>query len=104
MKFPNPYWSARLKINALQRWILIHSILYYELNESIVSDRTFDDNEHQLVRMQREFPESAKQSRWWYIFKDFDGSTGFDLYKKCNEADKKLHMQYAQDTLKQFRR
>lgn len=88
MNFPNPYWSEALKIGGLQRWILVHSIIYYELDSSIVSDQVFDRNARQLVQMQKSNPEEAKRSEYWYAFYDFDGSTGFDLYDRLNASDK----------------
>lgn len=89
MKFINPYWSTKLKISALQRYILIHSYIYYELNDSLIDDKMFDVNSRQLVQMQREDSEGAEQSDYWYVFYDFDGSTGFDLFHRLNEDDKK---------------
>ena len=33
MEFKNPYFLTVERINLLQRWILVHSYLYYEKNE-----------------------------------------------------------------------
>ena len=88
MKFTNPYWSNKLRIGSLQRWIIVHSIIYYELGSSIVSDKVFDANASQLVQMQKDFPDEAKESDYWYLFYDFDGTTGFDLYSRLNKHDK----------------
>ena len=100
MKFSNPYWSDRLKIQMLQRWVLVHSIIYYELCNVMVSDSMFDGNAKQLVAMQWEYPEDAKGTNLWYIFKEFDGSTGFDLYHKLTNGDKEKFMELALQTLK----
>ena len=89
MKFTNPYWSNKLRISALQRWILVHSIIYYELNTSIIEDKLFDANSRQLVQMQNDFPEDAIESDYYYVFYNFDGNTGFDLYERLNNKDKK---------------
>ena len=88
MEFSNPYWSNKLKIDSLQRWILVHSILYYELNTGIVSDKQFDANAYQLVKLQKDNPEDSERSQYWYVFYDFDGSTGFHLYYRLNDSDK----------------
>ena len=100
MKFRNPYWSKKLCISALQRWIIVHSILYYELDSSIVEDKTFDANSKQLVQMQHDYPNEAKASDYWYVFYDFDGSTGFDLYHRLNKEDKNWLHHIANHVLK----
>lgn len=101
MKFENPYWSNTIKISLLQRWIIVHSILYYERNQSVVSDKKFDENAKQLVQMQHDFPDEASQSEYWYMFSDFDGSTGFDLYDRLKQKDKKHLNKIAQFVLNQ---
>lgn len=100
MQFNNPYWSNKLKIGCLQRWLIVHSILYYELNNSIVNDKMFDANAYQLVGLQKQYPEDAKQSEYWYVFNDFDGSTGFDLYHRLNKKDKAYLKQIAQHLIR----
>ena len=99
MIFKNPYWSNKLRMGSLQRWIIVHSILYYEMSSSIVEDSVFDDNAKQLVRMQAEFPDEAEESEYWYVFYDFDGSTGFDLFSRLNKHDKHYLTQIAQHVL-----
>ena len=37
MKFPE-HWTTVDKLNRLQRMVLLHSIIYYDLNESVISD------------------------------------------------------------------
>lgn len=88
MNFKNPYWSNKLKISTLQRWVIVHSIIYYNLNSSVVSDKMFDANAKQLVDMQKAFPKDAENSSYWYVFYDFDGTTGFDLPDRLNKDDK----------------
>lgn len=104
MKFKNPYWSNKLKISSLQRWIIVHSILYYELNDSIIEDKQFDDNARQLVKLQKEHPSDAKCSDYWYVFHDFDASTGFYIYSRLNKHDKKYLTSIAQFVSKQSKR
>lgn len=99
MKFSNPYWSPTLRISFLQRYILVHSILYYEMDTSIISDKEFDDNARQLVSLQSEFSEHAAKSDYWYIFYDFDASTGFHLYGRMNKHDKEYLSNIAQHVL-----
>lgn len=103
MKFTNPYWSNKLRISSLQRWVIVQSIIYYELSGSIVTDKVFDENARQLVQMQKDFPNEAKESEYWYLFYDFDGTTGFDLYGRLNKKDKQYLMQQARHALRMAR-
>lgn len=84
MKFNNPYWSNRTKIELLQRWILVHSFLYYELNSNVVSDFMFDNNCKQLNELKESDIKSYKKSSYHYAMKEFDGSTGFGFIEKLN--------------------
>ena len=95
MQFKNPYWSEKLKISALQRWILVESYLYYELDTNKVSDKVFDANAKQLVEMQKANKSQAKKSDYWYAFYDFDASTGFYLFGRLNKKDKERIKQIA---------
>ena len=103
MKFSNPYWSNKLRISSLQRWIIVHSILYYELDFTLVSDKIFDANAKQLVELQNTFPKDATKSKYWYVFNDFDGSTGFHLYNRLKKHDKEYLTQIAQYLTQQFK-
>lgn len=91
MNFKNPYFNNIEKIELLQRTILIHSYLYYELNENILSDANYNANTKQLLYLKKKFPEEYKKSRYYKYFKDFESGTGFDLYSKIEkENDKDL--------------
>lgn len=105
MVFRNPYWTWKTKLDLLARWIIVHSIIYYELDGNVVSDKMFDSNSHQFVRLVDEHPEEFKRSTYYKTMKGFDGSTGFDLFHRLKRYDreeaKKLHG-YAQYVLRQF--
>lgn len=89
MRFKNPYLTDIEKCNLLQRWLIVHSILYYERNESVVSDFVYDSNSKQLLTLMKKIPESELlKTRYWYVFKDFDGSTGFYFYKRLTGIDR----------------
>lgn len=66
-------------INRRRHQILVHSYLYYELGESIISDYDFDYWSKELVDLQAQYPEESKAVKYYEEFKDFDGSSGFDL-------------------------
>ena len=68
-----------------RRQILIHSALYYRMNESIISDHVYDQWTKQLADLQQQHPAAAQAAAHAEAFKDFDGSTGFDL--PINEPD-----------------
>ena len=85
---PCKYWSDNVKMSYLQRRIIVYSIAYYELNETIVNDKQYDDISRQLVRMMKECSEEeCKKTDYWYCMSDFDGSTGFDLFSRLTPQD-----------------
>lgn len=59
--------------------MLVHSYLYYQLGENLISDYDFDYWAKELVDLQEQYPEESKKARYYEEFKDFDGSSGFDL-------------------------
>lgn len=96
MKFNNPYWSEKTKIELLQKWILIHSIIYYKLNTTVVSDQVYDNNSKQLVQLKNSNPDDFNNSKWYKQFVNFEGSTGFDLFAKLNKKQKSQLMDIAE--------
>jgi predicted RNA methylase len=66
-------------IRRRRRQILVHSCIYYRFGTSIVEDSTFDEWAYELVELQKNNPEISKSTLLYDEFKDFDGSTGFDL-------------------------
>lgn len=99
IKFDNPYWSDKWRIDWLQRYIIIHSIIYYELNSSVIDDKKWDTVARQLVRLQEQNKEEAKKSMYWYAFYDFDASTGFHIYDRLNKKDKEYISKIASHVL-----
>lgn len=93
---PCIYWSEETKISYLQRRIIIYSIMYYDEDESCISDKEYDDISHQLVHLQSSVDEDTfKKSRYYYAMYDFDGSTGFDIPSRLNKKDKEYLTQMA---------
>lgn len=68
-------------INRRRRQILVHSCLYYEMNTNIITDYTYDMWCKELAKLQKEYPDVAKECVYQDAFDDFDGSTGFHLPK-----------------------
>lgn len=81
MKRGNGYLVQSIgeKIQQRRLQILIHSCLYYELDNSIISDATWNKWAKELIQLQKDNPEVSKQIKYYNEFKDFDGSTGFNL-------------------------
>lgn len=64
------------KIQQRRYQILVHSCIYYHLNDSVVLDSTWNKWSEELVRLQSTNPEIAKQVPLADCFADWDGSTG----------------------------
>ena len=94
----DPTWSIELKIQMLQRYILVNSLAYYELNENIHPDYVYDANAVQLAMLMRTYPEKALKTRYAACFYDFCGDddsshyvSGFDLLQRLRESDYDLY-------------
>lgn len=87
--FPT-YWTDKLKIDFLQRVVLIHSYLYYEEDSPKWSDKKFDEVAKQLVREQKVYSQKTIRinTQYGYVFYDFDGTTGFDLWHRLTSNHK----------------
>ena len=92
MDFSKRDFTAQEKIELLQRWILVHSYLYYCMDLSIVTDHTYDMNSKQLFELRVEHPDSWANARYTYAMEEFDGSTGFGLVEKLDENERKSIM------------
>lgn len=91
------------KIDFVARYIIIHSILYYEMDESIISDKKFDRKAQSLVSLMEKYPKSLKKSMYYNVIYDFDGSTGFHLYGRLTKSQKRYHKQIAYNVLKHYK-
>ena len=67
------------KIQRRRLQMLVHSHIYYQLNDSIVSDHDFDTWAKELVELQEKYPEEASEVVYHRDFIGFDGSSGYDL-------------------------
>lgn len=104
-KMPCVYWSESTKISYLQRRVIVYSIMYYELNESCVSDDYYEAVVQQLLQMQSQASSDVlEKTRYNYAMYDFDGSTGFHLFGRLNKSDKKYLLGIAKAVLEQQKR
>ena len=67
------------KIRQRRLQILVHSCIYYKYNENIISDAKWNEWANELVELQKKYPAQSMKADMYDVFKDFDGSTGFDL-------------------------
>jgi hypothetical protein len=77
------YWetgTVEERIHHLRRIVLSHSVLYYSIGDSVVSDYQFDTWARELAKLQIENPKASE--RVYYhreAFMGFTGETGYDL-------------------------
>lgn len=102
-KMPYIYMNDIEKCNLLQRYILVHSILYYEMNESVISDKEYDSTAKQLYCFMKNL-EDNHITQYGYVFWDFTPYTGFDLYSRLNELDKNYLCKIAKNVLKLYKK
>ncbi len=67
------------KIQQRRYQVLVHSLLYYDLDVNLVSDYKWQDWAQELVTLQNNNPEIAEQVIFADAFRGFDGSTGIGL-------------------------
>ena len=91
-RFPRR-WDKITCINFLQRKIILNAIAYYELDSPRLSDLEYDELSHQLVELQKDI--DIQKTQDGDVMYDCEGTTGFDLYSRLNEKDKRYLMQLA---------
>ena len=75
-------WDIVQEINQLRRNMLVHSCIYYELNDNIISDHQWTYMAKRLARIQKRAFEAIgpfETGVYDEAFKDWDGSTGHHL-------------------------
>ena len=75
--------SERLSIAKLitrrRRQILVHSVIYYRLNDNIISDQQWSEWALELENLQTKYPDIASECPLADAFEGFDHSTGENL-------------------------
>ena len=66
-------------ISRRRRQILVHSIIYYKLDDNIISDSTWAKWALELENLQKDYPEIADKCPYAEAYKNFDHSTGYNL-------------------------
>lgn len=62
-----------------RRQVLVHSIIYYKMNQSLISDSTWSKWALELEELQKKYPDIAKDLPYAEAFENFDHSTGSNL-------------------------
>ncbi len=62
--------------------LTVHSYIYYQLNDNLISDHQWQAWADELVILQAKYPEHTDP--YDKDFKDWDGSTGFHLCKSVD--------------------
>ena len=64
------------KIQRRRYQMLVHSYIYYEMNENLISDSLWSQWAMELVDLQSKYPDIAEQVVYAEDFEDWDGSSG----------------------------
>ena len=73
------------QINWLQRYIIVHSHIYYNLNDNFISDHQYDVKSKQLVELKERYPEEWRRSQYYRHFgDDYTGATGMGLVESLS--------------------
>ncbi|MBP3889353.1 MAG: hypothetical protein J6F30_17145 [Cellulosilyticum sp.] len=68
--------TIKEKIRQRRRQMLVHSYIYYELNQNIVSDHKWAEWAKELQELQQKYPKESAEVEYYEDFKDWDGSSG----------------------------
>jgi NAD-dependent DNA ligase len=74
-----PNQTIKEKIKQRRAQMLVHSCIYYEMNDNIVSDHQWQAWADELEQLQKDHPEECQIGYFDYEFRDWDGSTGNHL-------------------------
>lgn len=66
-------------ISRRRRQVLVHSVLYYKMNENLVSDAQWSTWAVELEELQEKYPKIAEKCPFAEVFREFDHSSGYDL-------------------------
>lgn len=103
MKFAEDM-TTKEKVEVVQRRILVHSFIYYHLNDNVIPDQRFDKLCRLLVKKIEQYgPKKMAKTEYGYVFYDFDGSTGFDLINRLNKADREKIERIARYVLRLYK-
>lgn len=79
--------SISTLIKRRRRQILVHSFIYYELNQNIISDNQWSEWATELEDLQSKYPDIADKIEYADVFQEFDHSTGANLRDAYNQPN-----------------
>lgn len=98
--------SIAEKVQQRRYQILIHSCIYYELNQNIISDAQWNKWAIELKELQEQYPHISEQVTLYEYFKDWDASTGaflpITLDWVLNIANRLVNKQSVQQPIKKI--
>ena len=71
--------QIRELITRRRRQILVHSIIYYKLDDCIVSDNQWAEWAVELEELQNKYPDIAEDCPYAEAFEGFEHSSGYSL-------------------------
>lgn len=75
----NKVQTIEEKINQRQRQLLVHSIIYYNLDDNIVDDYTWTKWAEELIELQSKYPKTARRQKYGEAFANFYVPSGYNL-------------------------
>lgn len=78
-------------INRRRRQVLVHSVLYYRMNENLVSDSQWAAWAVELEELEKKYPHIGKTLPYADDFKNFEHSSGYNLPLHDSWAVNKAH-------------
>lgn len=96
--------SIKEQIDWLARFVLIHSILYYDMNENVILDSMYDEYSKYLANLIKTNPKIVKDCYYYSVIFDFDGNTGFDLRSRLTKEDNEYLTKMALKVLQDSKR
>ena len=71
--------EIKAKIKQRRAQMLVHSSIYYELNDNIVSDHKWQEWADELQQLQEKHPDCCTIGFFYWEFRDWTGATGNHL-------------------------
>lgn len=100
----NPCEGNITKVSKLQRYVLVHSYLYYELDRPVITDKKYDEESTKLLNeLFRISERELLKTDYGYAFVDYDGCSGYDLYEKLFPCDQKKIATIANHVLRAYK-
>ena len=72
-------YEIACKIQQRRLQMLVHSYIYYELNQNIISDDKFTEWGVELKALQDKYPTIARKVLLNEVFEKFEGFSGYNL-------------------------